>query len=64
MLFVPMHYLEEAVRFTGSPAGLYEESVFLRLMQMNFNVQARIVAGRLRIVTEKSTSCRFSNLCE
>jgi hypothetical protein len=34
------------------------------LMQMNFDVQVRIAAGSLRDVTEKSTSCRFSNLCE
>jgi hypothetical protein len=64
MLLVPMHCLEVAMRFAGSPAGLKQQPVFLRVMQTNFNVQVRIAAGRLRVVTEKLTSCRLSNLCE
>jgi len=62
MLFVQMH-LEVAMHFPRGARRLsQEQSLFLGLM--DFNVQVRIAARRLRVVTEKSTSCRSSNLCE
>jgi hypothetical protein len=51
-----MHCLEVAMRFAGSPAGLWEKPIFIRAMQTNLNVQIQDSGAALEDCQEEVNS--------